>query len=287
MIKKILVVAIFLNTISYASIYAGEIDFVVLNMKGKKETEKQWKPLAKYLETRIDRKVRLAMLKNSNFVSRAEGKDILLTNPVNATILDDKGEFEIILTLNHFKQGASFAGVIIVHKDSTIGNLNDLAGKKVGVVNKTFAAGGFLFQANELLNAGLVPERDFAKFREIFNQRAIVGRVVRKQLDAGFIRTGMLESLKGLEDVSQVRILNRMDDGLSYPRSTAVYPHWAMLVNRKFSSVMKEEIIKSMLEIKPDSEVAKSGKMKGFLPAADYGSIKTVMKRMNVYSFTN
>lgn len=282
MIKKILLVAVFLNAMSYVSICADEIDFVVLNMKGGKTTEKQWKPLAKYLETRIDKKVSFEMLRNTNFVSRSEGKDILLTNPVMAAIIEDKGEFEIILTLNHVTQGTSFAGVIIVHKDSTINNLKDLAGKKVGVVNKKTAAGGFLFQANELLNAGLVLERDFTNFMEMFNQAAIVKRVIQKHLDAGFIRTGMLESLKDSEDVSQVRILNRMDEGVAHPRSTSIYPNWAVLINRTISSETKKEIIKCLLEIKSDSEVAKSGKMKGFVPAVDYSTIKTVLKRMKV-----
>jgi two-component system, LuxR family, sensor histidine kinase TtrS len=282
-IRKILLVAVFLNVFSNVPIWADEIDFVVLNMKDVKKTERQWKPLSKYLEDRIDQKVNFETLINSNFTLRSKGKDLLLVNPLMAVIIEDKGEFEIILTLCHTTQGASFAGLIIVHKDSTINQLKELAGKKVGVVNKKTAAGGFLFQANELLNAGLVPERDFSNFIEMYNQRAIVRRVIENKLDAGFIRTGMLESLKDSEDVSQVRILNRMDEGVAYPRSTSTYPNWAVLINRKVSSEIKEKIIKCLLEIKPDSEVAKSGKMKGFVPATDYSKMKNIWKRMNAY----
>lgn len=287
MIRKIVLIAAFLNALSYVSIWADEIHFVVLNMKGGKETEKQWKPLSKYLEDRIDQKVSFETLINSNFLLRSEGKDLLLVNPLMAVVIENKGEFEIILTLNHLTQGTSFAGLIIVHKDSTINEIKELAGKKVGVVNKKTAAGGFLFQANELLNAGLIPERDFINFIEMFNQRAIVRRVIEKKLDAGFIRTGMLESLKDSEDVSQVKILNRMDEGVDYPRSTSTYPNWAVLINRKISSETKEKIIKCLLEIKPDSDVARSGKMKGFVPATDYTKMKNIWKRMNTYHSKN
>jgi ABC-type phosphate/phosphonate transport system substrate-binding protein len=284
---KTLTLTILLLTLTQTYTFANDIDFTVLDMKGGKKTEEQWKPLAEYLKTQIDQTVHFRTLPNASFVKRSAGRDVLLTNPVNAVILEDRGEFEIVATLNHIKQGSSFAGVIIVHKDSAINDLKDLAGKKVGVVDKKFAAGGFLFQANELLNAGLIPDRDFNNFNEMANQRAIVLRVITKSLDAGFIRTGMLESLKSVYDVSQVRILNRMDGKLPFPRSTAIYPHWAILVNKKISAQMREKITNSLLEIEPDSKTSKSGKMKGFVPAADYSSIKTVIKRMKTYNFQN
>jgi len=267
--------------------HAKDIDLVVLNMKGKGATTKQWKPLAKHIGEEIGQKVAFTMLKASNFVARAGGHSILLTNPVTAVVLEDKGEFEIVATLNHAKLGTSLAGVIIVPVDSPITDLKGLAGKKVGVVNKKLAAGGFLFQANELLDAGLVSPKDFKNFQEIFNQKAIVKRVITKGLDAGFIRAGMLSQLKGSEDVSKVRILNRMDEGLHFPRSTAIYPHWAALINKNVPAAVKAKIINSLMDIKPGSPVAKSGKMKGFVPASDYSGIKAIMKRMDVYKFTH
>jgi len=267
------------------TVYAAEIDFMVLNMKGKKETKKQWKPLAQYLEKELSQEVSLIVMPNSGFVKRSPEREILLTNPVSAVIIEDRGDFEIIATLNDSQLGTALAGVIIVHKNSSVKNIKDLAQKKIGVVNLKSAAGGFLFQANQLIEAGLVPEDDFKNFVEMFNQQSIVRRVLQKQLDAGFIRTGMIESLSHKMDVSQLRIVNRMDEGLTYPRSTFIYPHWAVLVNKNIPEKIKHKILNTLLEIKPDSEIAISGKIKGFVPAKDYSSIKTIMKRLNVYQF--
>jgi len=286
---------VFLKTIAVSAIVlllpllfssARAIDFFVLNMKGNEETKKQWSPLTKYLENQIKKDIYLHLLPNAAFVKRAIGREILLTNPVNAVILEDTGEFEIVATLNHVKQGSNFAGVIIVHQDSNINHVKQLAGKQVGVVNKKFAAGGFLFQANELLKHGMVASRDVHDFKEIFNQKAIVLRVLNKQLDAGFIRTGMLESLQHTKNIDQLKILNRMNEGLIYPRSTAIYPHWAILINRKVPTELRNKIVKSLLSIKSDSNIAKIGKMKGFVLPEDYNKVKNVMRRMKSYEFT-
>jgi len=266
---------------------ANQIDFMVLNMQGKKETEKRWKPLAQYLQQELSQEVRLLTTPNTGFLRRSSDKEILLTNPVSAVIIEDTGEFEIIATLNHIKQGSTFAGVIIVHKNSSIKNLQDLAGKKVGVVNLKFAAGGFLFQANELVEAGVDPNKDFKRFIEMSNQTAIVKRVMQNQLDAGFIRTGMLESLSEEIDVSQLRIINRKEDGLIYPRSTAIYPHWGLLVRKNMPEYFKQTLLNSLLKITADSEISTTVKMKGFVPAKDYASIKSIMKKLDVYQFKN
>jgi len=282
-----LIAAILVALIQSAPIYADELGFMVLDMKGKKEILQQWEPLAKYLAEETALKIKLELTQNIGFVRRSSGMDILLTNPVSAVSIQDKGEFEIVLTLNHVKHGNSFAGLIIVHKDSAINKIVDLANKKVGVVNLKFAAGGFLFQANELLNAGLDPDKDFKQFKEMYNQKGIVKRVVQKQIDAGFIRTGLLETLSETVEISQVRILNRLDNGQGYPRSTAIYPNWALLINKNVPDDMRQKITAALLAIDPDSQVAKAGKMKGFVRAADYSSIKAIMTRLKVYEFNN
>jgi len=256
-------------------------------MKGKKVTEQQWTPLVNYLETQLSKPVSLLTMPNTGFVKRAQKRDILLTNPVSAVIIEDGGKFEIIATLDHFQLGTNLAGVIIVHNNSPIKDVKDLAGKKVGVVNLKSAAGGFLFQANQLIEVGLDQTTDFNNFIEMFNQKGIVKRVIQQQLDAGFIRTGMMESLSKEMDVSQLRIINRIDEGLIYPRSTPIYPHWALLINKKIPETEKNKILNALLEIKPDSEVAIQGKMKGFILAKDYEPIKTIMKKLNVYQFKN
>jgi len=282
-----LTLALLTVTISSVSVRADELEFMVLDMKGKKETIQQWNPLISYLSNKISQKINLVPIPNAGFVRRSVGRDILLTNPVSAVTIQDTGEFEIVLTLEHIKHGDSFAGVIIVHRDSKIESIAQLANKKVGVVNLKFAAGGFLFQASELVDAGLDPDKDFSKFKEMYNQKGIVKRVIQKQIDAGFIRTGLLESLRATVDVSQLKILNHLENEGEPPRSTALYPNWALLVNKNVSSDLRQEITEALLAVDPNSEAARAGKMKGFVKAADYSSIKAIMSRLKVYKFNN
>jgi len=263
------------------------LDFIALNMKGSKVTKNQWSPLVDYLAFTLNRPVELKILKNSNYVKRSVNGSILLTNPVNAVIIEDGGDFEIIATMNQKKQGSRFAGVIITRKDSLVKNISDLVGRRVGVVNKTFAAGGFLFQSNELLRRGIDPMNADITFRELFNQKAIIKHVASGELDAGFIKTGMLESYSDRKAVAKLRIVNKMIDGLPYARSTAIYPNWAVLVRKNLPQDVKNRIVDVLLSLKENTHIATRAGIKGFVARRDYDAIKQVMNNLGTYQFKN
>jgi len=270
----------------YKGVGGKGLNFAVLDMKGQKATIKQWGPLHKYLEKTLGQKIKLTTIKNSGMVSRSKSFDFALTNPVNVVIFTDKGQHHPLVTLNHKKQGPQFAGVIVVRKDSPIKNIKQLAGKQVAVVNKKRAAGGFLFQAKALVDAGLDPTKDFKRFTSIQNQKAIVKRVLTKHVDAGFIRTGMLEDdLQGSGlKLDDLRVLNKQD-GEGFTRSTKWYPHWGIVASDKMPAAMLTKVKAALLAIKPDSDVAKAGKMKGFVEAKDHSGVEEAMRVLNVYTF--
>ena len=273
----------------YKGVSGKGLNFAVLDMKGQKATLKQWGPLHKYLEEKLGQKIKLTTIKNSGMVSCSKSFDLALTNPVNVVIFTDKGQHSPLVTLNHKKQGPQFAGVIIVHKDSPITDIKQLAGKQVAVVNMKRAAGGFLFQANELVKVGLDPKKDFKRFTSIQNQKGIVKRVLTKHVDAGFIRTGMIEDdLKdsGL-NLSDLRVLNKQTEGLSFMRSTDIYPHWGMVASTKLPADVRAKIKTALLGIDPNSAVAKAGKMKGFVDAKDHSGVEKAMRILEVYKFKN
>lgn len=262
-----------------------EYKLLVLNFRGKKEVNR-WEPLSKHLSAVVGKDIGLYSISLCGMLKRAEKMDFVLANPVLCVKLLDTHPFEAIATQNHKQLGPRFAGVIIVHQDSPIKTLEHLADKKIGVVDLKNAAGGFLFQAYELLQAGLVPERDFKKYINTPNQNAIVKHVLGKKLEAGFIRTGQLENYKKNHgDVSQLRIINKMTHGLQFPRSTAIYPHWSFLANNKLPRHIRQKIKNALLSLDKNSKTCTSANINGFAKAGDYEKLKTVMNKLKVYDF--
>ena len=193
--------------------------FGVLSIRERNAAIEQWTALSEYLSAQINAPVEFLPIKPAGMIAHADMFDLILTNPVSAVIIADQQRYDIIATLNDKAEGAQFGGVIIVHKNSPITDLTQLAGKRVGAVDLQSAAGGYLFQAYELVKAGLIPERDFTNFTVIPDQKGIALSVANKSIDAGFIRTGMLEALqKSGFDTSQVRILHEQTGIIAFPQ---------------------------------------------------------------------
>ncbi|WDE07687.1 phosphate/phosphite/phosphonate ABC transporter substrate-binding protein [Thalassomonas viridans] len=267
-------------------------NLAVLDFQGEHITKKRWLELSHYLSTAIAAPVNFFPMKNEGIIRWSGNFDMILTNPISAVAIAESKKHDIVATLNHQKQGPQYAGVVIVHKDSPITRLSQLSGKSVGVTNLKLAAGGFLFAAYELVQLGMKPDPDFDRFTQISNQVGIVQRVIGKQIDAGFIRTGMLNDIQEEQmqnlDISQVRILNEKTDTLPYPRSTDIYPHWGFLISKEVPKNIQNEITQALYRLTPTDKASKDAKINGFVDAfsgREYLKVKTLMQSLKVPPF--
>jgi len=252
--------------------------FAVMDFTG--DATKRWKSLSQYISTATGVPVKLIKTQSIPLAKRADKFDVILTNPVSAMIIHKKQAHNIIATMNHKTTGPTFAGMVIVHKDSGINTLKDLSGKKIGVVDLKNAAGGYLFQARELTKAGLDLKKD-VKFTVVPSQKAIIHKVIKKRIDAGFIRVGMLALYKDAIDVSQVNILNKQPyQGGPLMRSTQVYSHWAVLTAKTLPAPLQAKIKAALLALKPTDAAASAGNINGFTEAADYTDVRALMQDM-------
>jgi len=263
---------------------AADYTLMLNEFRGGKE-KVRWQPLADYLTQQLGQAVKIRSIKPSGIVKRSKRADFILANPVVTNKVADQYGFKPIATLNHKKSGSQLSGLIIVREDSPIHNLQGLKGKKVAVVNKKNAAGGFMFQAYELFKIGFDPAKDFQSFLEIQNQNAIILRVIKGQLDAGFVRSGQLQQLLKQNkkvDMSQVRILNQQGDE---NRSTELFPHWAFSAKQDMPADVVAKVKQALLEMTPDMLASQSANIKGFVAPGDYGLLKIVMEKLKVHKF--
>jgi ABC-type phosphate/phosphonate transport system substrate-binding protein len=114
----------------------------------------------------------------------------------------------------------------------------------------------------------------------------IAHSVTNQSIDAGFIRTGMLEALQSDGfDVSQIKILHEQTGLIPFYRSTDVYPHWGFLVSPTISDDVKTAVQKALFALTPDNNASQSAGINGFVEPPEYRKIKDIMQALKVPPF--
>ena len=200
-----------------------------------------------------------------------------------------------LATLNNKRSDTAqtrFGSVIFTHAtNSNIRMLKDLKGKTLMAVSKR-AFGGWRVAWMEFLENGIDPYRDFKQvLYDPESQHPNVVYAVRdKKADAGVVRTDKLERLAAAKkiDLRYFRILNNKEtEGFPFFHSTPLYPEWPFAAMKKVPSKLADQVREVLLNLKPDSVAAKKGKYIGWVPALDYGSVQTLMKRLQVGPFAD
>jgi ABC-type phosphate/phosphonate transport system substrate-binding protein len=182
------------------------------------------------------------------------------------------------------KNGAQFAGVIVVRKNSGITKSENLRGKKVIALGKK-AAGGYVFQAYHLSQKGINPETDFKQLRRAKKQDDMVLAVKAGVMDAAFIRSGILEAMhkEGKININDFAIVDeRSGDGLALRHTTQLYPEFYLMKMPKTSNGKAEKVRQLSVNMKADSKAAQTAKIVGFVDPVDMSSMKQALKALKI-----
>ena len=194
----------------------------VLAFRGSKQTVRRWAPTADYL-SQSNAGYRFEVvplsLKQMNTAAKTGQVDFILTNPGNYVELEARFGVTRMVTLKSPKAMAEsnvFGAVLFVKSDRTdLKTLSDLRGKRFMAVGR-HAFGGFQMAWRKLKAVGLDPFQDFSELRfGGFPQDRIALAVLAGEVDAGTVRTGVLEDMvaEGKISSDDIRIL----DGVSHP----------------------------------------------------------------------
>jgi len=216
-----------------------QLSIGVLAFRSKESTQDRWQPLADQLSSKIpEYQFSISPLNYSELEQAVAEKqvDFVLTNTAHHIFLKLNYQTTALVTLENWIEGKSiqqFAGVIFTL--TTQFDINDLADLK----NKTFAAvkkgslGGYLSAKFEFEKAGLDTNQLFSKL--VFSgmpHDKVVLMVNNGEVDAGTVRTGVLESMaeQGAINLSDFKILNSKphSDVFPYLHSTELFPEWPL-----------------------------------------------------------
>ena len=271
--------------------------FGVLSFRPKDITSVQWQPLAKELEKNLTGyHVELLALTYPELDKAAKEKrvDLVLTNPEHYILLKNELSMNAVATLITLDLGhptAEFAGVIFTRAErEDIQTLADLDHKVIASPSEN-SLGGYLMQRWEL-EKKQVKAKSYV-FTGMPHDNA-VNEVLAGKADAGFVRSGVLESLEKagklkLHDEATIKIIapHEADIDLTHKiyslHSTAHYPEWTFCVGKQVDAELTRKISLMLLSIQADSEIAKTADIAGFNAPADYTPVEVLMLRLRTH----
>ncbi len=271
------------------TVIAAEINLGVQAPRSKLKAVKRWTPLGNYLEKELHTTVKIIPLKPDETLHATKSGlvNYILSNPVLTITLQKQQQSKPLLTMVK-PSGKYFAGVIITKKGNGITKAADLKGKKVMGFKFKRSAAAYVFQVKHLLDQGVDPHKDFAVFYEAKTQDDIVLAVRAGVFDAGFIKSGLLESMKndGIS-IDDFTIIDQQNDILKNVHSTKLYPEWCLSAAKTTSKEQQLKIKQSLLKLKENDVASKAARIKGFVEALPLDDLKATLKQLKLPPYDN
>lgn len=278
-------------------LWAGAQDPLVLGMfayRPKATLEHKFAPLAAYLSDALGgRPVRLELLTQPEMEDalRNQRLDFVFTNPSHFILIRHdyrmSGAMATLVSRENGQATAYLGGVIITQPGRRdIPDLHSLRGLTIAISGAKYL-GGYQTQAFELVEAGLRMPED-VRLTESGSHDAVIRDVLEGRVDAGFIRTGIIEELtrEGTLAPEAVQVIHPQSvPHFPYITSTRLYPEWAFAASPRVPEAVVKEVARALLAIRPDMPAAQAAGIEGFTIPGDYTTVEELARRLRLPPF--
>lgn len=266
----------------------ADVGLGVLANRGELKALSAWGGFAEYLGKEIGEPVKLLPLTADKVLGAvASGEaQFIITNPVQSAAIVKQAQGTPLATIDQ-GEGIRFGGVIIANPKSGIRTSADLRGKKVMSYTPA-SAGAYVFQRYHLFKQGIDVTKDFAVFQEAKKQDDIVLAVRAGMMDAGFVRTGLVESMAatGKLGANDLIVVDRVDDpSFGYARTTALYPEWFLSASPKADPALAAKIKAAALRLPATSPAAQAAEVRKFEEPAELDGLAALLTELKMPPF--
>jgi diguanylate cyclase (GGDEF)-like protein/PAS domain S-box-containing protein len=274
---------------------AQTVEIGVLAFRPKPEMSKKWQPLGKALKRAIPQyDFRIVALNYPELEQAVSEKrvDFVLTNPGHFILLSRRlGLSAPLATLIVEEHGApltSFGGVIFTLAERTdLRQLSDLKGKRL-VAPELGSFGGYQMQAFELALVGMhLPDDAVLQIVGMPHDNA-VNAVLNGSADAGFVRTGLLESMAKEHklDLARIKVLNQQHIA-KFPLllSTRLYPEWAFAAMPHVDENISRRVAAALFQLEEDTATTHAIGIRGFTTPKDYSPVEELQRELRLPPF--
>ncbi|QEP42542.1 EAL domain-containing protein [Ectothiorhodospiraceae bacterium BW-2] len=252
----------------------------------------RYQPLTDYLNQQLNGyatiELKVMGLEQLDTTMAAREIDLLFTNPNHYQFVRNQyalsGPLVTLIRAENGIETTRLGGVIITRSDNPlIKDITDLAGERIAIPKERHM-GGYLAQAFELHRYGIFSPNG-VHLIESGSHDAVVAAVLNREVNVGFIRTGVLEQLQqeqGL-DLSQLQVIHsRKEDDFPFLLSTELYPEWAFVALPWVNSDLVRRVTAALLLLERDHLAARQANIGGFAPPADYIKVEQLAQKLQL-----
>lgn len=298
------------------------VDVGVLAIRGYKGTINRWQPLMGWLESQIPNSYfRLHPLSLEELARgvETEGLDFVITNPGQSVMLARQYSLSWLATLRSpINNGAAMqvGSALVVRADSPYQTLQDLKGKRLGIVSKN-AFGGYLTMVYEAQLKGIdlpdlvgeIVPLGFPLDNLVYqlgatgqlggtnelsgtdepSGKALSGKapsVKAPGLDAAIVPVCQLEQMQaeGLIKLQDYRVLdNQAPVGFHCQVSSRLYPNWSMAKTNRATQSLAKQVTQALLALPEDSPAARAAESAGWTTAVSQLAIDQLLKDLDMH----
>lgn len=277
---------------------AGQHNPLVLGIfayRPKAVMEAQWQPLVDYFNERLPEGLRVSLqvltqpeMEEALLQNRL---DLIFTNPSHfielRTLNQLSGALATLTTLQYGQPTAQLGGVVIRRAGPDgPGPLEALRDERIAVVGKQHL-GGYAALAGELKRHGIDPEQlDYLVTGG--SHDSVVHAVLEGRADAGFIRTGVLESKlrDGTLLPGEIEVVEpQRYAGFPFASSTRLYPEWPFVAHWALPREQSKHVAALLYELSPHHPAARAAGIHGFTIPADYARVEELMVDLRMPPF--
>ena len=268
-----------------------QIRIGVLSHRGTEATYRMWTPTANYLSRQIANTifeiVPLDFARVDSAVAAGE-VDFILVNPGIYVNLEVRHRVSRVATLNNKVGGEvhnQFGGVIFTRSDKdTINQLSDLQNKRFMAVDET-SLGGFQMIWAELMKIGIDPYHDLASLTFGGTHDNVVMAVKNGKVDAGTVRTNILERMAGSGQISlsDFKVISPITtEAFPFLKSTHLYPEWPFSKVQHTSNDLAQKVAITLLNMPANHSAAISGNYAGWSIPLDYQPVHELFRKLQL-----
>lgn len=273
---------------------ADTIRIGVLAYRPKEQTQAQWLPLAESLHRKMPQyEFVIEALDYHEFDQALSQRhfDLVFTNPAHYILLKHRYDLSAPMATVVNYQGehafSRFGGVIFTQaKRNDLNRIQDLRGKTIAITDMG-SLGGFQMQAYELLQQGLDIQRDIKWSLTNMPHDRVVEAVLAGRVDAGFIRSGVLEAMQaeGRLQATGVKVLNPQAGNYPVQLSTQLYPEWPIAAMPHLDDKLARKLTVALLTVEDDEQLTAKMNIQGFVVPADYQKVENLLRVLRVPPF--
>lgn len=265
----------------------------ILAYRGDEAAITRWQPTFDAVEAAVPgadfRVVPLSLDGVRSALSRGE-IDYLFTNPGHLYRMVERARLFPMVSLRSDRDdnpqtGNRFGAVIFVRADNEkIKTLADLKGRRLAAIAPD-AFGGFEVGAATLVRNGINPWRDLESVVFLgFPHDGVIEAVVNGTVDAGTVRTGLLEAAvkAGKVEAYQLRILNPLRvPGFEPALSTDLMPEWILSSTASVPETERRALAIALLGLGDDHPAVEAGHYGGWTTVPSDAAVRKLLQTVD------